>query len=96
MPIERISAIPRRMARPKVFVDTMPFRDVAGTFASMDKVLVTELGEDRIGLLRLALSQELSRRHRETPEQTKRRIEAYRADLAEQTASQARAKPRSR
>ncbi len=95
MPPEEISVKSRKMARPKVFVDNMPFRDREGTFASMDDVLVSDLGEDRISLLRMALAVEIARRHRETPEQTRRRIEAYRADIDEQAASQRRGKPKS-
>ena len=63
MPVQEISPIRLRMARPKKYVEDMVARFLAGTFARIHAVLRS--GEDRAELVRAAVEAELKRRERE-------------------------------
>ncbi len=54
--------MPRRVARPRKYVEDMVARFVAGTFARLQAVL--HPGEDRADLVRDAVERELKRRER--------------------------------
>ena len=59
---KKISAMPRRVGRRQVNVDSMMARFPENTFARIDRVLVE--GETRTDVLRKALEAELTRRER--------------------------------
>lgn len=62
LPIQQISVKPRRMARPKKYVEDMAARFLAGTFERIARVL--REGEDRADFVREAVDKELRRRER--------------------------------
>lgn len=64
MSASEISLTPRRVARPKKFIEEMVARFLAGTFARISAAL--RPGEDRADLVREAVDRELARRERDS------------------------------